>query len=253
MCGHPRSSPWRSLVIVAAAGLAAWVLYRETIVGPVVLPLQVLTARVTLASVHLIGLEGARLGIVVYHPRGFGYEISHGCTGLVPVALLATGIIAYRASVAKKIVGVLVGAPALLLLNLVRLVHLYVVGVRRPGWFAPLHEWVWELVVVLAAVGLWVAWLIWVDRDLSHDATRGDRDEIRVLAADAGRTAPVGATDPSEPPRLETSRPFDRASFSAAASGPERCRGSGNAHARQAGDAGGAGGAGARHDPRTLS
>jgi len=270
MCGHPHSGPWRSLVIVAVVGLAAWVLYRETIVGPVVLPLQVLTARVTLASVHLLGLEGARLGTVVYHPEGFGYEISHGCTGLVPVVLLATGIIAYRASVARKIVGVLVGAPALLLLNLVRLVHLYTVGVRRPDWFAPLHEWVWGLVVVLAAVGLWLAWLIWVDRDLSHDAervlleNRGDRDEIRVLTADAGRTAPVGATDPSEPPRLETSRPFDRASFNAAANGPERSkerRGgkyrrsmlrpyTGNAHPRQAGDAGDAG---ARHDPRTLS
>ena len=90
----------------------------------------------------------------------------------MPVALLATGILAYRASVAKKIVGVLVGAPALLLLNLVRLVHLYVVGVRRPYWFAPLHQWVWELVVVLATAGLWVAWLLWVDRDLSDSESR---------------------------------------------------------------------------------
>jgi len=180
MRGHLRTGPWRFLLIVTAVGVAAWALYREAIVGPVVLPLQVLTAQLTLASVHLLGLEGARLGTVVYHPEGFGYEISHGCTGLVPVALLATGILAYRASVAEKIVGVLVGAPALLLLNLVRLVHLYVVGVRRPYWFAPLHQWVWELAVVLATAGLWVAWLLWVDRDLSHDTERGHGGVWRV-------------------------------------------------------------------------
>src|SRR6266571_637002 len=139
----PTSGSRRFWLVPTAVGVAAAMLYRGEVIGQTMLPLQVLTARVTQALLHALGFESMRLGPVLYHSSGFGYEISHGCTGVVPAAMLAAGIVAYAAPLRKKISGVLLGVPMLLFVNLVRLVHLYVIGLLWPRWFNVAHEVVW--------------------------------------------------------------------------------------------------------------
>ena len=166
---------------MTAVGGAVAVIYRGSVVGPAVFPLQLLTARVTLGSLHLLGLEAVRLGPVVYHPAGFGYEISLGCTGIVPAVMLTTGVLAYRARAAKKLVGVLLGVPAILLLNLVRLVNLYVVGIGWPSAFDVMHRFVWEVVVILSVLALWLAWVVWAENGVSNAAPSAVPHEARNL------------------------------------------------------------------------
>jgi exosortase H (IPTLxxWG-CTERM-specific) len=154
----------RFALALAGAGLVCWALFRDAVVGPVVRPLEALTAGITAALVHGLGVQAATLGTVVYHPGGFAFEISRGCLGLVPLALLAAGIVAYPAPGRKKLWGLLVGLPALAALNVVRLVQLFVTGVRWPAAFGFAHEVVWQAIVVLAALGIWAAWVRWADR-----------------------------------------------------------------------------------------
>ena len=165
----------RFALIVAAVGLAAWVGYRDTIVGPLVRPIEVLTARLTAALVHTLGMEAVRAGTVVYHPDGFAFQISRGCTGLVPLALLAAGILAYPAARRMKVWGLLAGAPLLIALNLLRLVQLFIAGVRWPRSFDVAHEVVWQVVVALSVLGIWLAWVRWVDRNPASHRGYGDR------------------------------------------------------------------------------
>jgi exosortase H (IPTLxxWG-CTERM-specific) len=154
----------RFALIVAGAGLACWAGYRDAIVGPLVRPLEALAAGATAGLVHVLGVEAIRLGTVVYHPGGFAFQVSRGCLGLVPLALLATGIVAYPAPGRKKLWGLLAGLPALAALNLLRLTQLFVTGVRWPGAFDVAHEVVWQVIVVLATLGIWLGWVRRVDR-----------------------------------------------------------------------------------------
>jgi exosortase/archaeosortase family protein len=149
---------WRFVLVVTAAGAAAALFYRDAIVGPLVAPLERLTAAVTSGLLRAVGVEAVRAGRVVYDARTFGFEISLGCTGLVPAAMLATAIAAYPATARHRLYGILVGVPLLLLVNLARLVHLFIVGSRWPGWFDIMHRVIWEAVMVLAVIGCWLFW-----------------------------------------------------------------------------------------------
>jgi exosortase H (IPTLxxWG-CTERM-specific) len=153
----------RFTLIVAGASLACWAGYRDEVVGPLVRPLETLAARLTAGLVHALGTEALLAGTVVYHPAGFAFQVSRGCLGIVPLALLATGIAAYPAPGRRKLWGLLWGLPALAVLNLVRLAQLFVTGVRWPGAFDVAHEVVWQAIVVLATLGIWLAWVRWVD------------------------------------------------------------------------------------------
>lgn len=143
---------------------AVVVVYREPVIGPAFVPFQTAIAQVTLTVLHLLGVEGTRFGLILYHPGGFGYQISLGCTGFLPAAFLAVGIVAYPATARCRALGILVGVPGLLLLNLGRLVHLFVIGVGRPAWFDLAHEVIWQSVIALSVLLAWVGWAMWADR-----------------------------------------------------------------------------------------
>jgi exosortase/archaeosortase family protein len=113
----------------------------------------------------------------VYHPGGFAYEISRGCTGLVGAGLLVVAITAYPASFGRRLVGISISVPTFLTLNMVRLVHLFFLGVHRPEVFHIHHEVVWQLGMALAVFGLWFGWTMWANR-----AGGSDRQSQRPLS-----------------------------------------------------------------------
>jgi exosortase H (IPTLxxWG-CTERM-specific) len=173
----------RLTLILAGAALACWAGYRDAVVGPVVRPLEALTARATAGLVRGAGMEALTAGTVVFHPAGFAFEISRGCMGLVPLAMLAAGILAYPAPGRKKLWGLLAGLPALATLNLLRLAQLFVTGVRWPRAFDVAHEVVWQAIVGLATLGIWLAWVRWADRSAVPLRAPAGRERARATAA----------------------------------------------------------------------
>lgn len=144
------------LALTIFAGLVL-LTFREDVLGPALLPLRVLTAEATLAVIHGAGMEAVRAASTVYHPGGFAYEISRGCTGLVPIAFLVVAVLAYPADSRTKLVGLSLGVPFLAVLNLIRLVHLFYLGVHQPQLFELAHKVLWQAVIVLAVLALWIA------------------------------------------------------------------------------------------------
>lgn len=147
----------RFAVALAAFAAAAALLYREELVGPFVLPLRVLTARAVLALIHLAGMQAAQEASALFHPAGFAYEISRGCLGLIPAGFLLVGVLAYPGALPRKLLALTAAVPLLLAVNLVRLVHLYYLGVYRADLFNLAHRVVWQVVMVLAVFALWYA------------------------------------------------------------------------------------------------
>jgi exosortase H (IPTLxxWG-CTERM-specific) len=142
-------------VLVAVLG------YRDEYLGPVLVPLRAATAEMALTLIRSIGLDAVRNGTVISHTAGFAYEISRGCTGVIPALLLAVGVLAWPGAGSRKLLAVVLGIPLLLELNLIRLVHLFYLGVRRPELFGVAHEVIWEAVMVLAVFALWLGFTRW--------------------------------------------------------------------------------------------
>jgi len=150
----------------ALAWLGVIVLARTTSGASVRLldPLAGLVASLTQAALHGIGIAAQRAGTVLFVPGAFAYDINIGCTGLLPAAVLAVAILASPGTKGAKQRGLLVGVPLLLTVNLLRLVHLFYLGINAPRYFILAHTLLWEGTMVLVTFVTWLLWTRWAAR-----------------------------------------------------------------------------------------
>ena len=124
-----------------------------------------LTARATASVLSLFDGDVQVSGIVVTSP-GFTMGIIEACTGIVPMIIFVSAVLAYPSSVRQKAIGIALGILGIYAVNLVRTTTLFAVGAHFPGFFDTAHYLVWQSLMILAAV---VFWLLWVMR-LAHAA-----------------------------------------------------------------------------------
>ena len=124
----------------------------------VLLPFDRLTAAATGAVLGGIGMPAVRSEGVLRHAGGFSYEIYYRCTGLLAAGFLAGVILASPAPARNRWIGAGAGFALVLAVNLVRLVSLFVIGVRAPGLFHFAHVYAWEAVLVAVVAGFWAIW-----------------------------------------------------------------------------------------------
>jgi exosortase/archaeosortase family protein len=139
------------------AGL--WSIELHPTAAAVLAPLNVLTAQLTSAMLAVVGLPVARDAVVLTHASGFACEIYHACTAFTPVVLLAAAILPWPASWRARLLGVVVGAAFLMVLNQLRLISLVWLGVYAPQFFDFVHFWLWHAVLIAATAGYWLGWV----------------------------------------------------------------------------------------------
>ena len=154
----------RFIAVMAGFVGVIFLTYRQDVLGFFLTPLTKLTARTTLALLHLSGLEAVRVATLISHPDGFAYEIYYRCTGFLPLAFLTVSILAYPRSLRCKFVGLALGLPILVTLNFTRLVHLFYIGVYNPDAFNLAHKVLWEGFIILAVFAAWLGWTRWSDK-----------------------------------------------------------------------------------------
>ncbi len=153
----------RFALVMVGFGGAVLLTYREDVLGALLAPVTMWTARVTLVLLHWLGMEATRTATVISHTNGFAYEIYYRCSGFLPVGFLTTAILAYPGPLRRKIIGLVVAVPILIALNLTRLVHLFYLGVHDPAAFDFAHSVLWEGFLILAVLGLWLGWTRWLN------------------------------------------------------------------------------------------
>jgi exosortase H (IPTLxxWG-CTERM-specific) len=102
----------------------------------------------------------------------FAVSVNWGCDGSESVALFVAAVLAFPAPFRRKIPGILLGALILAVLNLVRIVSLFLAGVYFPSAFEWMHWDVWPAVFIFLAVLLWIIWIQWALN--AHPATSND-------------------------------------------------------------------------------
>lgn len=99
---------------------------------------------------------------------GFAVTIVAGCNGLEAMIVLAAAVLAYPAPWKSRLVGLAAGSVAIALLNLVRIVSLFYIGQWNLTAFEWAHLYVWQVLIMLDALIVWLVWL----RTLPRTAAR---------------------------------------------------------------------------------
>ena len=138
-------------------------------------PLTHSTARATQLLLGAIGIESGRAANVLFHEDGFAYEIHYRCVGLVPIAALVIMRLLNQPRMVGMMRRLAFGALGLVFLNLVRLTHLFYLGVIRPDAFDFAHVVVWRFILVAAVILLTV-----VGSKRNKRATSADLEPLRA-------------------------------------------------------------------------
>lgn len=112
-------------------------------------------------TTYLLWLLGnpVNLNETVVASSVFSMQVGNECTGIVPAVILIAAVIAYPSSLLKKILCLGLGIPVIFLINLVRTVSLYYVGVHIPQYFDISHFVVWQSITILVVIGIWLLWI----------------------------------------------------------------------------------------------
>ena len=114
-------------------------------------------AEVSGATLDLLGQDVRMQGTII-RGRRFAVNIRNGCNGVEAMLIFLAAVLAFPAPWRARLLGLAVGVVAIQAVNLVRVVALYLTGAYFPAWFDASHTVVWQTVVILFSVLLWILW-----------------------------------------------------------------------------------------------
>jgi exosortase H (IPTLxxWG-CTERM-specific) len=157
------------LFVALFAGLfAAYVM--QPVERWVVDPFTSAVAWVSTSLIHLFDDQVISFGKVVQNSvNGFAVSIERGCNGMEAMIILFAAIFAFPASFKHKLAGLAVGFVAIQALNIVRIISLFYLGQYSKVWFDWFHLYLWQALIILDALVVWLLWLRWLPR---HEAPR---------------------------------------------------------------------------------
>ena len=97
------------------------------------------------------------VGTVIRSPR-FALDVQNGCNGIEATILLAAAILAFPATLRSRLIGLVTASVLLAVINLVRLSSLFWLGEHHRRIFDLFHVAVWQSLVILAAISMFVLW-----------------------------------------------------------------------------------------------
>jgi exosortase H (IPTLxxWG-CTERM-specific) len=132
------------------------------------------TAGVARASAAVLNVLGEKVVVVGTEIRSatFAVNIENGCNGVETALLFGSAVLAFPAPWKHRLFGLLLGFAAIQAINLVRVVSLFWIGAHRPALFSSSHTVLWQSIVVLCGVLLFLLW--------------ASREQRRPAAAHAG-------------------------------------------------------------------
>jgi exosortase H (IPTLxxWG-CTERM-specific) len=123
----------------------------------VIEPFTAGVARVSGTALNLLGQNVRMQGTILKNPR-FAVNIRNGCNGVEAMLIFLAAVLAFPAPWRSRLAGLLLGMVAIQLVNLVRVVALFLTGAYFPRFFDASHTVIWQTIVILFSVVLWIVW-----------------------------------------------------------------------------------------------
>ncbi|MGA7991335.1 MAG: exosortase H [Thermoanaerobaculia bacterium] len=122
-----------------------------------VLPFTGFLVKISAAILRLIGEAVVTDGTVIRSPL-FAVDVKNGCNGIEATLLLLAAMLAFPAPAKARASGVAIGFLAIQAVNFVRIVSLFWLGAHRRDVFDLFHAAIWQTLLILLAVGIFLAW-----------------------------------------------------------------------------------------------
>ena len=120
--------------------------------------LSTMTANALSVLMSLFGVESSSYGQSVYM-NGFSVMVIDECTGMYELLVYAGCVLAYPTTLRNKTLGIFLGIPAMLVINMFRLVFLSFVGLMYPALFSYVHYYLWQITFIFLIVMLMLLWI----------------------------------------------------------------------------------------------
>ena len=142
-------------VVLLGSGFAliAWQPVNDGVIVP-------FTAMIATASARVLDLIGQDIridGTRVYG-ASFAVDIENGCNGIEAMIIFLSATLSFPSPWRARVTGLVLGIIGIQIVNLIRVVALFLTGVYFPSFFDSSHTVVWQTVVILFAVLLWIFW-----------------------------------------------------------------------------------------------
>lgn len=107
----------------------------------------------------LVGIgQDVRVDGTMISSSEFAVNIANGCNGVEAMLLVIAAIGAFPAGPMSRISGIIAGGIAIQILNFVRIVTLFLLGRYYHDVFQIFHTAVWQVLIVLAGVAIFLVW-----------------------------------------------------------------------------------------------
>ena len=108
------------------------------------------------AMLRLVGQKVVVQGTII--SGTFAVDIHNGCNGVEAIVFVCAAMFAFDAPLLRRLAGVVIAAVVLQGLNIIRIVSLYLIGLKRPEIFETAHLAIWQTLMFAAAVFLFLIW-----------------------------------------------------------------------------------------------
>jgi exosortase/archaeosortase family protein len=117
------------------------------------------TAHGTAITLRLLGVPAHVEGISMRTPMCY-FQIIGECTAYYPCAIFLAAVAAFPCRWTRRVAGILVGIPLILLINQLRLASLCYISILWPDLYDSLHLIVWQSLMIVVTVLLWLLWVM---------------------------------------------------------------------------------------------
>ena len=101
---------------------------------------------------------------------GFAVSIEAGCNGVEATIVLVAAILAFPAPWKRKLLGFSIGIAAVQGLNIIRVISLFYLGQWSFDAFDFAHQYVWQALIMLDVLIVWLLWVRTLPRAASASA-----------------------------------------------------------------------------------
>lgn len=144
-------------IFVALLGGGFTVISLQPVNDAVIEPFTAGIAKVSGVTLNLLGQKITMKGTQIRNEK-FGVNIRNGCNGVETMIIFLAAVFAFPAPWKARFLGLGLGVVAIQAVNLVRVVALFLTGVYLPNLFDSSHTVIWQTIVILFGVLLWIFW-----------------------------------------------------------------------------------------------